>query len=68
MQTGEECDVVGAPWCVACKIDMTTNPGANPITDLWMTIPVLAGTQRIGYSWLDATPGKVAFADNQMVL
>lgn len=47
---------------------MTTNPGENPITDLWMTIPVLAGTQRLGYSWLDATPGKVAFADNQMVL
>lgn len=23
---GEECDVVGAPWCVACKIIMTTNP------------------------------------------
>lgn len=59
---------MGAPWCVACKIVMTTNPGANPITDLWMTIPVLAGTQRIGYTWLDNTPGKVAFADNQMVL
>lgn len=33
-----------------------------------MTIPVLAGTQRIGYSWLDGTPGKVAFSDHRMVL
>ena len=69
MQVGEECDVVGAPWCSAsCKINLSTNPGANPITDLWMTIPVLAGTQRLGYTWLDGTPGKVAFSDNRMVL
>ncbi len=33
-----------------------------------MNIPVLAGTQRIGYSWLDGIPGQVAFPDNQMVL
>ena len=33
-----------------------------------MTIPVLAGTQRLGYTWLDRTPGKVAFADHRMVL
>ena len=33
-----------------------------------MTIPVLAGTQRLGYSWLDGTPGKVAFSDHRMVL
>lgn len=33
-----------------------------------MTIPVLAGTQRLGYTWLDGTPGKVAFSDNRMVL
>ncbi len=33
-----------------------------------MNIPVLAGTQRIGYSWLDAVPGQVAFSDNRMVL
>ncbi len=69
LQVGEECDVVGAPWCsVSCKINLSTNPGANPITDLWMTIPVLAGTQRLGYTWLDGTPGKVAFSDNRMVL
>jgi hypothetical protein len=33
-----------------------------------MTIPVLTGTQRIGYTWLDGVPGKVAFADNRIVL
>ena len=34
-----------------------------------MTIPTLAGTRNtLGYSWLDGTPGKVAFADNRMVL
>jgi hypothetical protein len=33
-----------------------------------MTIPVLAGTQHLGYTWLDGTPGKVAFSDNRMVL
>ena len=60
--------MVGASWCVSCKIVGLTNPGANPITDIWMTIPVLAGTQRIGYSWLDNQPGRVAFNDNRMVL
>lgn len=65
---GEECDVVGAPWCVSCKVKLNTTPGANPITDLWMTIPLLAGTQRLGYTWLDGIPGKVAFSDNRMVL
>lgn len=53
---------------MSCKIVGLTNPGANPITDIWMTIPVLAGTQRIGYSWLDNTPGRVAFEENRMVL
>lgn len=33
-----------------------------------MTIPVLAGTQRLGYNWLDGIPGRVAFGDNRMVL
>ncbi len=65
---GEECDVIGAPWCVSCKIQLDTTPGANPITDLWMTIPVLAGTQHLGYTWLDGIPGKIAFSDNRMVL
>lgn len=32
-----------------------------------MTIPVLSRA-RLGYSWLDATPGKIAFADNKMVI
>ena len=45
---GEECDVVGAPWCVSCKVDLTTTPGANPITSMWMRIPALSGTTRIG--------------------
>jgi len=33
-----------------------------------MTIPVLARTQHLGYTWLDGVPGKVAFSDNRMVL
>lgn len=58
-----------ADWCVACKIIGNTNPGANPVTDIWMTIPTLAGTKnRLGNSWLDAIPGRVAFSDNRMVL
>jgi hypothetical protein len=51
---GEECDVKGgAPWCNAsCKVTTLTTPGNNPITDIWMTIPVLSHG-RLGYSWLD---------------
>lgn len=70
----EECDVqwlngtIGSFCSANCKITILTNPGANPITDLWMTIPVLAGTQRLGYTWLDGERGKVAFNDNRMVL
>ncbi len=37
--------MVGAAWCVSCKLNLWTNPGANPITDLWMTIPALANTK-----------------------
>ena len=32
-----------------------------------MTIPQLSNA-RLGYSWLDGVPGKIAFADNKMVL
>lgn len=39
LQPGEQCDVVNASWCVACKVDLTTNPGANPITDIYLSIP-----------------------------
>lgn len=74
LQNGEECDVsglngtVGAFCSATCKVTTLTTPGANPITDLWITIPVLAGTQRLGYTWLDGIPGKVAFSDHRMVL
>ena len=39
---GEECDVIGASWCVSCKITLNTNPGANPITSLKIRIPGLS--------------------------
>ncbi len=50
-----------------CKITIDTTPGANPIADLWMNIPVLSSTH-IGYSWIDGQPGKIRFEDNRMVL
>lgn len=51
IQVGEECDVPGSPWCNnQCQLELWTNPGANPITDLWMTIPALSGTSRFGSS------------------
>jgi hypothetical protein len=62
LQMGEECDVVGAPWCNACNINMT-NPGANPVTSVWMTIPRLANA-RLGQSWDNALP----FSDVRMVV
>lgn len=54
---------------MACEINTLTNPGANPITDLWMTIPLLSNT-RLGYTWLDTigNTGKIRFEDNGMVL
>lgn len=33
-----------------------------------MTIPTFAGTNHLGYSWLDGMPGRIAFQDNRMVL
>ena len=60
--------MVGASWCKACKIFGETNPGANPITDLWMTIPYFDRFNRLGYNWLDGQNGKIAFQDNRMVL
>jgi hypothetical protein len=63
----EECDVRNASWCDnLCKILTTTNPGANPIADMWMTVPTLSSA-RLGYSWLDV-PGRIRFSDNRMVL
>lgn len=76
--TGEECDVVGASWCgrpgerdalgndISCKIKGLTTPGANPITDIWMTIPALSRAR--GYSWLEGEAGKIRFEENRMVL
>jgi len=43
--------VVGAPWCKACKLDLT-NPGANPITNLWIRIPALSHFT-LGTTFLD---------------
>jgi hypothetical protein len=63
----EECDVRNATWCdSSCKILTTTNPGANPIADMWMTVPTLSSA-RLGYSWLDV-PGRIRFSENRMVL
>jgi len=62
LQVGEECDVVGAPWCNACTINMT-NPGANPVTSVWMTIPRLANA-RLGQTWDNTLP----FSDVRMVV
>ncbi len=59
---------MGAPWCKACKIDGLTNPGANPITDIWMNVPLLNNTRNLGYSWIDGEPGKIAFTDNRVVV
>ena len=84
LQTGEECDVYGVTWCgqrwerdylgnsIECQIKGLTTPGANPITDLWMTIPKLS-KGRLGYTfvdsiWLDREVGKIRFEDNGMVL
>jgi hypothetical protein len=50
----EECDLgnansdaIGSMCSSTCQVRLLTTPGANPITDLWMTIPVLAGTQHL---------------------
>ena len=53
----------GAPWCTSCKVSGLTNPGANPLTDLWMTIPRLSQA-RMGQSWTNVIP----FSENRMVL
>jgi len=48
-------------------LGISTTPGDNPITDIWMTIPALSNA-RLGYSWLDAETGKIRFNDNRMVI
>ena len=76
LQPGEECDAGpnGSAWCGApntanaCKIKgISTTPGDNPITDIWMTIPALSNA-RLGYTWLDGETGKIRFQDNRMVI
>lgn len=74
LQIGEECDLGNgnsdAPEAACsknCKLNSWTNPGANPITDIWMTIPNLSFA-RLGYSWLDGEVGKIPFIENRMVL
>lgn len=44
-----------------------TNPGENPITDIWMTIPTLSRA-RIGGTYLDRLTGKIAMNQNQVVV
>jgi hypothetical protein len=45
---------------------MNTNPGANPIVDLWMTIPKLS-SNRLGYTQINNS-FKIPFTENRMVL
>lgn len=47
LQPGEECDVIGASWCVSCKVTTVTIPGANPIISMWIKIPQL-GNRNVG--------------------
>lgn len=69
---GQPGEVDASGNSVACKVRITTNPGDNPITGLWMTIPRLSSA-RLGNSQLDIVPGspnlgRVNFASYQMVL
>lgn len=82
LEPNEECDpgtgrgpnnstaYAASPWCNQdCKVRFqTTNPGENPITDIWMTIPTMDNTTRLGYSWLDGQPGKIKFQENRVVI
>jgi hypothetical protein len=52
---------------ISCEVRIVTNPGARPITDMWITIPTLSNT-RLGYTWLDGIDGRLRFSDNRMVL
>jgi len=61
LQAGEECDVKGAPWCNACKLDMT-NPGENPITNMWIRIPALSQFT-VGTSFLDRVVARGGYQD-----
>ena len=74
LQAGEECDIrggnsdaAGALCSASCKLRVFTNPGANPITQLWMTIPTLSRA-RLGYSFLDNVPGRLPFEKNGVVV
>jgi len=65
LQVGEECDVGGtngAIWCKACQISFS-NPGENPVTSIWLTIPRLTNS-RLGTSWDNSLP----FGDVRMVV
>lgn len=63
LQVGEECDVAGgASWCNNCQISFS-NPGENPVTSIWLTIPRLTNS-RLGTSWDNSLP----FSDVRMVV
>lgn len=74
----EQCDLGdsmnGAPGSACsrdCKLNTITNPGENPLTALWMTIPTLSNA-RLGYSFTDIIPGEdgvqIAFSENSLVV
>ncbi len=70
---GENCDLgnfngqPGSSCDSNCKL-MLTNPGANPILDIWMRIPTLSQYTRFGFSWLDGIDGKIRVSENQVVV
>lgn len=81
LEPGEQCDPGTGPgpnnstaraasaWCEAsCTVKYTTtNPGENPITDMWIKIPLLSHA-KLGYTWLDGEQGKVRFSEHRVVV
>lgn len=78
---GEECDL-GTTYnnsqnsvCTSnCKLALrktTTNPGENPILDIWMNIPTLSNV-RLGMNFLDRVKvnsnGEIKFIENEVVI
>ncbi len=62
LHIGEECDVPGAAWCTsACRLELKTNPGANPVTSLFIRIPALG---KVGAAHF----GKIPLKENRVVI
>jgi uncharacterized repeat protein (TIGR01451 family) len=70
----EECDLgkknleADSACSNTCKVKRFTNPGANPILDIWMTIPNLAGITKLGMSPVDAYNSKLPFNSHRLIL